>query len=399
MSDTVSFTPETYALQNGSTITLRRATEDDMDDIKAVYYAAYGGRYTLPEVNDSDKMKWCIHDPNYLWLVNRDADRIVCAVLFVVDPHHRIGKTFAGVVHPNYRGQKMMVRTVARGRDFLVQECGACELIYAVVRTFVSATFHLDLQAAGFVDLGVFPNVRKVKYYETHGFKVYFGPNVLDKRRQQPDLIAPAAKLYDIVRNRLKLEMERVVEVELDARPRADNFALVMERSKEVEWEYYRERDDGALRFDYYPFHYPLMKLYTRDQTRAAYLYYQELDGYASLLGLRSPGDTIVRDLLSVAEYAESLGVKYLELLVSAFDPLMQRLAYEAGFLPCAYWPAAAIGPDGLRHDYVIMSLAFVPPHFKGLKLTRETRPYLQAYFKIYTDKLWEDLANVDGTC
>lgn len=392
------FPSETYILPNGRTVTLSEATESDMDDLKAVYYAAYGGRYTLAEVNDRDKMKWCLNDPNYLWLVNRDEDRIVCSVIFVVEPRHRISKTFAGVVHPEYRGQKMMVNTVRRGRDFVIEKRYA-DLMYAVVRTFVSPTFHLDLASIGFVDLGIFPNVRKVKYYETHGFKVYYGPNVLEKRRAVPQLIEPAARLYEIVRSRLGLENARVDEPLLDSRPPAPNFAFLIESSKDVEWEYYKERDEGGLRFDFYPFHYPLAKLYTKDQKRTAYIYHQELDGYASLLGLRSPGDTIIRDLMSIEEYAESLGVKYLELLVSAYDPLMQRLAYEAGFLPCAYWPAAAIGADGLREDYIVTSCAFVPPHFKGLRLSPQVQPYLQAYYKIYTDKLLEDMANVNGTC
>lgn len=392
------FPAETCTLPNGRTVTLSEATVDDMDDLKAVYYAAYGGRYTLAEVNDRDKMKWCLNDPNYLWLVNRDEDRIVCSVIFVVEPRHGISKTFAGVVHPEYRGQKMMVNTVRRGRDYVINN-GYADLMYAVVRTFVSPTFHLDLHSIGFVDLGIFPNVRKVKYYETHGFKVYYGPGVLEKRRKVPELIAPAARLYEIVRERLGLEKPRIEEPLLDARPPAPNFAFVIESSKDVEWEYYKERDDGGLQFDFYPFHYPIAKLYTKDQKRAAYIYYQDLDGYASLLGLRSPGDTIIRDLMTVEEYAESLGVKYLEMLISAYDPLIQKLAYEAGFLPCAYWPAAAMGPDGLRHDYIVTSCAFVPPHFKGLRLSPEVQPFLQAYYKIYTDKLMEDMANVNGTC
>lgn len=392
------FPSETYTLPNGRTVTLSEATEADMDDLKAVYYAAYGGRFTLAEVIDRDKMKWCLNDPNYIWLVNRDEDRIVCSVIFVVEPRHRISKTFAGVVHPEYRGQKMMVNTVRRGRDFVIDN-GYADLMYAVVRTFISTTFHIDLLSIGFVDLGIFPNVRKVQHYETHGFKVFYGPNVLERRRAIPQLIAPAARLYEIVRSRLGLEHARVDDPLLDVRPPASNFAFVIEVSKGVEWEYYKERDDGGLQLDFYPFHYPLAKLYTKDQKRAAYLFYQEIDGYASLLGLRSPGDTLIRDLLTVCEYAESLGVKYLEMLVSAYDPLMQKLAYEAGFLPCAYWPAAAIGSDGLRHDYIVTSCAFVPPHLKGLKLSKEVQPFLQAYYTTYTEKLLEDMGNIHGTC
>mgnify|MGYP003353105548 CR=1 FL=1 len=45
MSETIvraRFEPITYALPNGRTVTMSEAGEADMDDLKAVYYAAYG---------------------------------------------------------------------------------------------------------------------------------------------------------------------------------------------------------------------------------------------------------------------------------------------------------------------------------------------------------------------
>lgn len=386
------FAPQFIPLSDGREVELRVACDEDMDEIKAAYYAAYGGRYTLSEVNDRDKMKWCINDPNYLWLICVDVRRVVCSVLFVVDPFHRIAKTFAGVVHPDYRGQKLMMMAIRHGRDFLTRDRASCDLIYAVVRTFVSPTFHADLQELGFIDLGVFPNVRKLKSYETHGFKVYFARDALEKRRRVPHLIAPVARIYEIGRDRLGLEEAEVCNVTLEPRPPVERHDMVIERGREVEWEYYRERDAGHLYFSYVPFHYPLIKVHTRDQSKAAYIFYQEADGHASLLGLKSSGDFIVRDLLSIEEYAESMGVKYLEMLISAYDPLMQKLAYEAGFLPCAYFPGARMGENGEREDYVVTCCTFVPPHFKGLRMTPETRPYLSAYYRIYTKKLWEDM-------
>ncbi len=386
------FEAQTRTLDNGWSVTVSAATDADMDDLKQLYYEAYGGKYTLGEVNDRDKMKWCLHDPNYLWLINRVDGKLVCAALFVVDPRHRVGKTFAGVVHPKYRGHKMTVATVKMGRDFLIEDRKSCDVMYAIVRTFVSPTFHLDLNDIGFVDMGVFPNVRKIKKYETHGFKVYFGPNAIAQRRKRPTLIPPAARLYDIVRHRLGLEEADVGDPELEPRPPAERYEFLIERNSQIEWEYYKERDAGNLLFAFYPFMYPHFKLYTRDQTKAAFIEFQEKDGHGVMLGLRTPGDFIVRDLVSVAEYAESLGVKYLEMLVPAHDRLMQKLAYEAGFLPCAYFPAARMDEHGERLDYIVTANIFVPPHFKGLRLTPETRPYLQAFYRIYTDKLWEDL-------
>ncbi|MBM3460845.1 MAG: hypothetical protein FJX76_01965 [Armatimonadetes bacterium] len=385
------FPEEQVRLDDGTEVVLRQATTADMNDIKQVYFAAYGGRYTLSEVNDGDKMKWCINDPNYLWLVNRAADGIVCSVIFVVDPKNRISKTFGGVVHPDWRGHKMMVNSVRRGMEFIVNDRRDADLMYAIVRTFVSPSFHTDLNDIGFIDLGVFPNVRKVKNYETHGFKVCFGPGALERRRPAPSLHPAANLIYQIVRGRLGLEPADVEKAALAGRP-VTRWEMLLEKSRDIEWEYYQERDAGRLLFDFFPFHYPHVKLYTRDESRAAYLHYQEKDGHASLLGLCTPGDMVITDLLSVADYAESMGVKYLELLVNAHDPLMQRLAYEAGFLPTAYFPAARLNADGQREDYIVTSCTFVPPHFKGLRMTPSAQPYLQAYYKIYTTKLWEDM-------
>ena len=50
---------------DGTKIRVRTLTENDMDEIKRLYYVVYGGNYTLEEVNNTDKMKWAIHDPNY----------------------------------------------------------------------------------------------------------------------------------------------------------------------------------------------------------------------------------------------------------------------------------------------------------------------------------------------
>ena len=52
---------------------------------------------------------------------------------------------------------------------------GACDrsMPYS---TFVSLSFHQDLRGLGYVDTGIFPNVRRVRDYETHGFKCCFAP-------------------------------------------------------------------------------------------------------------------------------------------------------------------------------------------------------------------------------
>lgn len=374
-------------------VTLRVAREEDMNDIKSLYYVVYGGTYTLPEVNDTDKMKWAINDPNYLWLLNEHQGTLVGSVMFVVDSPNMIGKTFAGVVHPSFRGNKMMVKTIARGIQYLTEEKNACDLIYAVVRTFISIRFHKDLQELGFIDTGIFPNVRKLKRYETHGLKVYYKPGVLLKRKKNPVLTPESNMVYEIIRDTLELEMARVEQVRVEKRKaRGDKLKLLIERSPDIEWEYYKARDNGELIFSFYPLHYPQVKLYTKDLSTVAYIHHHEIDGYGCLMGIKTDQDDLFNVLTVICEYCESMGVGYLEMLLPARDPQFQRIAYEAHFLPCAYFPAARMESDGSRLDYIVTSSTFVPPNFKGLKLTEYSKSYLQTYYKLYTQRLWEDL-------
>ncbi|HEY3998390.1 MAG TPA: hypothetical protein VGO93_05965 [Candidatus Xenobia bacterium] len=387
---------ETIVLEEGRTLQLREATEPDMDAIKHLYFTVYGGRYSLPEVTDVDKMKWAIHDPNYIWILVEDEEaRIVSSVIFVVDQQARLGKTFAGVVDPDYRGHSLLVRTLERGLEILLEgDKPICDLIYAVVRTFTPLSFHEDLKSVGFVDMGVFPNVRKVKKYETHGLKVRFSSRALDLRRQTPSLITATKLIYDVARPLLGLE-EADVRESGTRRPSSTSdgrFQFMIHRAPEVEWEYYRVRDEGELLFDFFPLHYPHLKLYTRDERHVVFIHFLETDGHACILGIKTDASDLAAFLLAVGEMAESIGIKYLELLVSAYDADMQQTAYDANFLPCAYFPAMQLDDEGRRQDYIVTSCTFMAPHFRGLTLSPDTRPYVQAFYKVYVGRLWEEI-------
>lgn len=391
------YKPEgTIHLDNGGCLLLRDAGEADMQDIKALYYKVYGGKYPLPEINDSDKMKWVINDPNYLWLLYEFEGKIVSSVIFVVEPVHKIGKTFAGVVSPEFRGHKLMKKAIKFGLDYLMYKRNFCELVYGVVRTFASVGFHEDLKDLGFIDLGIFPNVRKVKKYETHGLKAVYKKETFDKRKETPRLIAPANEIYEITRKKMNLEEAFVENEYIDKRDGKKEFSgeLFIEKSPEVEWEYYRQRDAGGLLFDFFPFHYPQLKLYTRDHSTEVFIHFLEVDGYATIMGIRTGEKDLVTLLSTVCEYLENMGIKYLEVLASAYDIEKQKQLYSSNFLPCAYFPAAKKETGPLRSDLLVFCRLFVPIDFHDIHFSEDTKAYARAFHKISSKKIWEDLQN-----
>lgn len=384
---------ERFTAEDGAVFMLRSALEGDMTDLKDLYFRVYEGKYTLPEICNPDKMKWAIHDPNYLWLIARKGEKLIGSVIFLIDKRHRLSKCFAGAVLPESRGYKIMKRLMERGIRYIFNEKNYCDLIYGIVRTFVTLSFHGDLKELGFIDTGIFPNVRKVSEYETHSLKLLFRESTLNQRLQPPNIIPQATELFNIVKERLGLEPAIIADYRYRTPENLEKLEYIVEKSDEIEWEYYEKRDSGQLILSFYPFHYPGIKLRTPDNGTQIFIHFEERDGHADLMGIQTETPEKLTEILSsLAPACENIGIKYLEMLVNAYQPDLQKKIYEADFLPCAYMPGFITGTDGRRLDFMMVSRTFVPLNFKGIKLTDDNRPLVRAYYRVMTTKLWEDL-------
>jgi hypothetical protein len=381
-------------------VLMRRARLEDRPALRRLYIAQYGDRYALPEVVDDERSEEVLTGDNWVWLLAEAKGQIVASLIFGWDPVHRLGKSFAGVVYADKRGNKTMHRMLREGLDRLLVHGETFELVYAVVRTFVPVSFHRDLASLGFHDVGVFPNVRKVLQYETHGLKVVLGPLALQKRRRSPHLIPPIEGIYNITRSQFDLEPARIdqsaisdirqaVDLRVELRPVAEAGVDGVTKAR-IEMLRRSSRD---LKFGFFPLHEPNQILSDPTGQVRVFLSHTPTDGHSSVLGVDPGPYDPVSVLLSVSEYCAERGGVYLELLTSAYDPRLQAAAYLAGFLPCGYFVAAARDHyTGRREDIVVSSKTFVPLHFAGLRLTETSKPYLLEFFKVYTNKLWEEL-------
>lgn len=383
---------------DGRVVQVRRAAPGDLAALRALYFETYGDRYALPEVVDDDRCREVMSGHCWAWLLAECEGRVVGSLIFGWDPHHRLGKSFAAVVDSHFRGQKTMHHMLTNSLHRLLHVDRVFDMVYAVVRTFVTPAFHRDLLEMGFVDVGVFPNVRKVRRYETHGLKVSMAPRALQQRRRPAVLIPQIAGLYQIAAERFGLEeplidrgaVEKVrseidLEVELSPVAEAGKNGVTRSRVQML------RRASRKLKFGFFPFHEPNQILSDPTGKVRVFLSHQDTDGHSSILGVDPGPYEPVSVLLSVAEYCAERGAVYLELLVPAHDPELQAAAYLAGFLPCAYFIGAEMNQNQ-RCDIIVTSRTFVPLHFHGLRLTESAKPYLLEFFKVYTERLWEDL-------
>jgi hypothetical protein len=383
---------KSWRLADGRSLLLRNARVEEAPAIRQLYISQYGDRYTLSEVMDPDKTLEVLTSPDWHWILAECEGTLVASLIFGMERIHRLGKALGGVVLPEMRGHKVMRVMLEEGLGLHLREGGPMDVVYAVVRTFISLSFHHDLAQLGFVDTGIFPNVRKVAQYETHGLKVLLAPHCKRIRRTTPMLIPQLQDLYEIVRSRLGLERANIIGWK-PSTPTQDRVVLspLLEAETPARRKFLHQTTRRQV-FNFFPLHGPDLILIDASRQVRAFLSFQAKDGHATILGF-TPGP-YARDVVlnSVTDYCEQMGCVYLELLVPAYEPRLQAEAYQAGFLPCAYFPAAYRGSDGLRHDYVIWSKTYVPLHFRGLRLTEEAKPYLLEFFKLYTSSLWEDL-------
>ncbi|CAN0124711.1 unnamed protein product, partial [Phaeothamnion confervicola] len=379
-------------LDDGKPVTIRNAVPEELDRIRQLYTNTYGDRYTLAEIMHPPTAREVVRSPDWHWMLAECEGELVASLLFGMERRHRLGKALGGVVSPTLRGNKLLRHMVALGLEVHLREEGLVDLVYAVVRTFVSLNFHHDLSELGFVDTGIFPNVRKVAAYETHGFKVCLGPRGRRFRRFNPLLIPELQTLYEIVSSRLALDPPTIIPMDRQKLTEERVKLTPLDENLSPQRLKFLHQTTKDLVYNFFPLHGPDLILTDSTRQTRVFLSYQSRDGHATILGFNPGPYDRAQVLMSIADYCENLGCVYLELLVSAYQPQMQAQCYRAGFLPCAYFPAAFLGPDGLRHDYIVTSKTFVPLHFRGLKLTDEVKPYLLEFFKNYTSSLWEDL-------
>lgn len=361
-------------LEDGREAQVRRATVEDSQAIFDLYDDVYQGAYTLDIVNKDEHRNRALSDPNCYWLINLCDGKVIGSAIFEVEGSHRAGKVFAAVVHPDYRRHELMYVTLSQGIDALMNRDRLVDVIYATTRTASIGPSKL-LKKLGFVSLGIFPNVHRLAEYETHGLSAIFHPEAFDKRRRLPRLIPEVEGFYRIIRHTFHLEPAEIF-------PMMDVPRLRIVRGEAVHKAYREAKANKQLLFDFFPFHEPNFLFQTEDGAIKAFVNYEGKDGHGVVAGLQAPLIDLKSALKATFESAQKVGVDYLEILVDAYEPDMQRAALWAQFLPCAYFPSMEGRDDGTRTDYLVFARSTLPLNFSNVQMTPRDRQFLDVYLQ-----------------
>jgi len=376
-------------LKDGREVDFKPGQVKDIPGIVDLYKQVYQGRYTLREVSDPVILKRKLEDPNYFWTLAFIGERIVGSVIFAIDPLNKLGKSYAAVVLGELRGQDVMRTMVMQDLERLTQRTRTCDVVYATTRT-VSVAPQVVLEHLGFQPMGIFPNVRKVESFETHGLEVFFRKASMELRRKSPILVPEVREFYEIVRKVLGLEPYQKAELPLcDPRKMGDPMHFQVEKDEKMLLEQFEEnQQDDLMDKVFFPFTEPNLLFQTPDKSVEFFVNFNEVDGNGVIIGYKVGSNDLRRSLMWFCEAASLSGMRYIELLVNAFRPDLQRIALDARFLPCAYFPAMRMTITGGREDYIVFSRSFESLDFMEMNLVSTNRKFLDAFMKCWYEML-----------
>lgn len=371
--------------EENQVIELFTATTDDINTIIDFYIEVYNGKYTLPDVADPEIVAEKVEDPGYYWLLAKYEGKIIGSVIFAIDSINKLGKSYAAAVSRDFRGHDIMHTMVHWAVEKLAVRTRNCDAIYATTRT-VSFAPQKVLENLGFVSCGIFPNVRKVETFETHGLQVYFSPKCMNYRRQTPKLLPELLDFYNIIKKDFNLEEPELVEIEgqdPNKMGQKIDFDIITDL-KEIVMKFYDYQDREIMQKVFFPFTEPNIMFSAKDGSADFFVNFNPMDGNAMIVAYRYSNVELRRALMWFCEKASKSGIRYIEMLVSAFYTDRQRMALDAQFLPCAYFPAMRMNIKGEREDFFVFSRSFEQLDFMDLNLVDNNRLFLDAFMKCW---------------
>ncbi|MCM2268304.1 MAG: GNAT family N-acetyltransferase [Elusimicrobiales bacterium] len=373
-------------------VVIRLAKVQDMRRIQMLYAEVYGGTYSVPIVTDKEKMRRAIEDDEYYWLVAECQGRVVGSLVYALDLYYRNSKAFGAVVSQEFRKLDLAYTMMKLVLDDITHNKDLVDLVYATTRTANYAPQKLT-ESLGFIKLGIFPNTHKVQDNETHCLTGYFTERALQRRRQRPRIIPEVEPFYDIVRRQISLDRPQIKNVQGDYSDHKTKIPLLnFEAITAPEFVKHRWRKTKSKSFFehiFMPFHEPNLILITPDQGTEVFLTFNQKDKYSVLVGGVTDQKSFAVVMESVAQKVSQMDMAYVEVIIDAYSPAIQRDALDARFIPSAYFPCAK-RMGGKRYDCIVFSRTFDILDFRNVKIISLYKNFLKEYLKLWRENYIE---------
>jgi RimJ/RimL family protein N-acetyltransferase len=373
-------------------IVIRLAKLPDMRRIQMLYAEVYGGNYSIPIVTDKDKMRRAIEDNDYYWLVAECEGRVVGSLVYALDLRYRNSKAFGAVVSKEFRKLDLAYTMMKLVLDDITTNKDLVDLVYATTRTANYAPQKLT-ESLGFIKLGIFPNSNRLQDNETHCLTGYFTAGALQRRRQRPRIIPEIEPFFEIVRRQVNFEKAQIKDVKGPYSDHKQKIPLLhfeaITAPEFVKNRWRKTKPGSFFNHIFMPFHEPNLILITPDQGTEVYLTFNQKDKYSVVVGGVTNEKSFAVVLESIAQKVNQMEMTYVEVIIDAYSPAIQRDALDARFIPTAYFPCGK-RMGGKRYDCIVFSRTFDILDFRNVKIISLYKNFLREYLKLWRENYIE---------
>ncbi len=374
----------------------RVATTLDIEELLGLYWSSYGDDYPLALGTDKRVMYSAITDPErFYWLIIRDdqSNNIAASCIVEIDRTDKIGKVTGVTVSKKYRGHGLATEIIGAACSEVLDRREWVKSLYATSRT-VSVASQTMLLANGFIPLGIFPNARKIRSYESLTLMGKFSDLALKNRAPVENLPSALVPIYEILDERVgvKSKFNHVGDCpEVLKNTRADS-----EERVRSEYEFIFAPKFVQRRFDetfkgsgedtFYPFHKPNLLIANQDKDIELFASFSKKDHYCVIMSANRPISSLGSEIKDLIFAMKEIGIYYIETLVRVDHFNAICFLTHNRFLPSALYPAMRES-DGKMHDYVLLTRTMVPLDFSELHIHHSFRPYLDQYTKMWIEE------------
>lgn len=374
----------------------RVATTLDIEELLGLYWSSYGDDYPLALGTDKRVMSSAINDPErFYWLIIREeeSNTIAASCIVEIDRNDKIGKVTGVTVSKNYRGHGLAKDIIGEACSEVLDRREWVKSLYATSRT-VSVASQTMLLANGFIPLGLFPNARKIRSYESLTLMGRFSKQALDNRAPVEILPSALLPIYEILDERIgvKSKLGTVADCpEVLKGPLASS-----EERMRSEYEFifapkfvqkrFDETFKGSCEDTFYPFHKPNLLISNQDRDIELFASFSKKDHYCVIMAANHSISSLGSEIKDLIFAMKEIGIYYIETLVRVDHFNAICFLTHNRFLPSALYPAMR-EVDGKMHDYVLLTRTMVPLDFSELHIHHSFRPYLDQYTKMWIEE------------
>lgn len=363
------------------------ATAADCDELLGLYYSIYGDDYPLGIGTSRSAMIKALEDSqSYFWPVMRDVKRniIIGSVILEIDQSLKIGKVTGAIVHNSYRNLRVAQKLIRMGVEVVLYKMKLVNSLYATTRTESVASQKMLIQN-GFAPLGIFPNARKIKTYETLTLMGIFRDGVLNRRvktKKVPIFLRDILTTINFsIQDQIEFEYAPVTVFKKEENCLVEEFEFIdAPQFVEKRFEILFKND---LESQFYPFHRPNLLIVGKRTDLEIYATFSKKDHYCVLITSNKSLIEFKESFKNLIFSMQEVGIYYVETLVrlESFETI--SFLYQNKFIPSAVYPAMR-EDDGKMHDYILLTRTMVPLDFSELNIESCFWPYVEQYTTLW---------------